>query len=181
MHSLDLTGSFIIGGIVLLGLLGLYMLVSNESHKTVSNEFAQGTLTELGQSIDYDFEKLGYRVSSTTKITSIDSISITFLSDINNDGVIDSIKYCNPVVGSDTLFSTMERKATYPANSKPWKLKVKKFFIAGLDSNGDTTYTYSQIKSILVQILLDNKSVNSGDKTQDVGAYWEKRYFPRNL
>lgn len=172
MHNFDLLNSILIGGIVLLASMGLFLYFSNYSQTTVSYELTQKNITEVGEVLDHDFNKLGYRVTTTPKIVSIDSTQICFLSDLNNDGTVDSVKYFQRY-DSDT---NVVRRVSFGAQ-KEWQMGVKKFHIAGLDSLSNTTYNVSAIRSLYVKLYLTSSTI-SGEK---VGSFWEKRFILRNL
>ena len=53
----------------------------------------QSNITSLVEDIEYDFRQIGYKVSSSPKILVADSSRITYLADIDNNNVIDTITY----------------------------------------------------------------------------------------
>lgn len=173
MQNFDLLNSILIGGVVLLASMGLFLYFSNYQQTTVSYELTQKNLTEVGEVLDHDFNKLGYRVSTSPKIVSIDSSQICFLSDLNNDGTVDSVKYFQRYSDSDT---NVVRRVSF-GTQKEWEMGIKKFYVAGLDSINDTTYTIQNIRSLFVKLYLSSKTA-SGEK---VGSFWEKRFILRNL
>lgn len=173
MHNLDLLNSILIGGVVLLASMGLFLYFSNYSQTTVSYELTQKNITEVGEVLDHDINKLGYRVTGSPKIVSIDSTHITFLSDLNNDGTVDSVKYFQRYTAEDT---NVVRRVSFGAQ-KEWQMGIKKFYVAGLDSINNITYDKDDIRSLFVKLYLTSSSV-SGEK---VGSFWEKRFILRNL
>lgn len=173
MHNFDLLNSILIGGILLLASMGLFLYFSNYSQTTVSYELTQKNITEVGEVLDHDFNKLGYRVTTSPKIVSIDSSQICFLADLNNDGTVDSVSYFHRYTQKDT---NLVRRVSFGAQ-KEWEMGVKKFYIAGLDSINDTTYNVSLIRSLFIKMYLNSSTV-SGEK---VGSFWEKRFILRNL
>lgn len=99
---LDLIGSIVIAGFVML--MGLRMNAniadSNQSYKT--DVIVQESLVSLVQSIEYDFRKMGYKVlDPTTVVLRADSTHITFQGDIDDNGVIDTVEwYLGPSITS---------------------------------------------------------------------------------
>jgi hypothetical protein len=95
---LDILGAAVIGGILLINLLKVNgSLVENESIYSHDKNL-QIDLVIAATVLERDFSLLGY-VKSTNlvglnqNIFSGDSVSITFRSDIDNNGVIDTIHY----------------------------------------------------------------------------------------
>jgi len=173
MHNFDLLNSILIGGVVLLASMGLFLYFSNYSQTTVSHELTQKNITEVGEVLDHDFNKLGYRVATSPKIVSIDSTEICFLSDLNNDGTVDSVNYFHRYSETDT---NIVRRVSFGVQ-KEWEMGIQKFYVAGLDSINNITYDVSHIRSLFVKLYLNSKTI-SGEK---VGSFWEKRFILRNL
>lgn len=91
---LDLIGSVILAGFVML--MGLRMNAnmsdSNTSFKT--DVIVQESLVSLVQSVEYDFRKMGYAVDDPTQvILRADSTYISFRGDIDDNGVIDTVDW----------------------------------------------------------------------------------------
>lgn len=176
MGTLDLTGSFIVGGIILFTLTAVFVRFTSSSQSAIINEFTQSSLTNVSEVIDHDFNKLGYRVGATNKITSIDTASISFLADLNNDGTIDSISYYTKTVNG-YLKLVRRNSSLSPAE---WEVTIDDFDVIGYDSVGTATYTIANVRSLKIGLLLNNE-IFTTDSTEIIGAYWEKRYYPKNL
>lgn len=95
---LDILGAAIIGGILLINLLKVNgSLVENESIYSHDKNL-QIDLVIAATVLERDFSLLGYvksinQVGLNQNIFAGDSVSITFRSDIDNNGVIDTIRY----------------------------------------------------------------------------------------
>ena len=96
---LDIVGSIIIGGVLI-----VILLTTNSS--AVQNSFNYGGDLTIQQSLklvvdtlDHDFSKIGYTsiatvaIDPTKRIVLADTSRIKFLSDIDNDGIIDTVYY----------------------------------------------------------------------------------------
>ena len=176
MNILDTTGSFIVGGIVMFTLMAVFFRFTSSSQDAIINEFTQSSVTNVAEVIDYDFSKIGYRIAAGNKIISIDSLSISFLADLDNNGTPDSVSYYTKSVSSSLK---MVRRSS--ENSiKEWEVTIDDFNIQAFDSTGTATFTIPNIRSVQVGLLLNN-NVFTTDSTETIGAYWEKRYFIRNL
>ncbi len=171
---LDIAGSYIVGGIILLAVVGLTLHLSNLSQDVKMVEITHRSLTDLGEIIEHDFNRIGYRVESGDKITSINANAITFLSDIDNDGTIDTIGYSEITNETEKFL----RRRVANQTSSEWQMQVSDLLIEGLDSNGASTYTISQIKSVAVTVMLENEKAEDANFA---GKIWKRQYFPKNL
>lgn len=170
---LDLLGSYLIGGFVLVGVIGLILFLSTRSQDAKLNEISQVTISETGKVIEYDFNKLGYRVETGSKVITLTDSTIKFASDLDNNGVVDTVIYS---VLTQNNTKTLRRYVTNLA-VKTWDMSVFNAKITGLDSIGVKTLTPSSVKGIEVSLQLQPAS--SGESIP--GAYWKRRFFPRNL
>lgn len=170
---LDLLGSYLIGGFVLVGVIGLVLFVSTRSQDTKLEEIAQVSITEVGKVIEYDFNKVGYRVESGSKVVSLNDSTFSFAADLDNNGSVDTVTYS---VKKAAVGKTLRRYASNITH-KTWDMPVNNANINGLDSLGVKTLTASRVKGIEVSIHLQPLAA-SGDMP---GSYWKRKFFPRNL
>lgn len=96
---LDILGSMIIGGMVLLAVITLNTDMTDSSERMTHDLVVQENMMELAREVEYDFYKIGYRDSTGSPITAADSTSITFRGDIDDDGSLDSVRYYLGPVG----------------------------------------------------------------------------------
>lgn len=170
---LDLVGSYMIGGLVLVGLIGLIFYFSSASQQAQLNQVAQKSIAEVGSVIEYDFNKLGYRVETGNKISGLSDSTISFRSDLNNDGTVDSVSYKLVTVSGKKF---LRRYVSNQAIST-WDMSCQNLFIALRDSAGSTTNILSKIRSIEFSLRLEqNNSTNLY-----AGSFWKRQFFPRNL
>ncbi len=92
-YLLEILGSFVVGIFVILMMLEFNenineQLIDRTYHLSTSYN-AQTT----AQIFEYDFYKIGYRDSSSNTIITADSTEIKYKSDVDNNGVVDSIRY----------------------------------------------------------------------------------------
>lgn len=96
---LDIVGSIIIGGVLMVTLLSTNSNAVQNTYNYGGDVSIQIGLTGLTQAIDSDFRKIGYSSIQTivldpTKVIILaDTSSIKFLSDVNNNGSIDTVYY----------------------------------------------------------------------------------------
>lgn len=96
---LDILGSTVIGGILM---MNLFQINGNaiENNYTGNGELiAQTNLSTTVQILEIDFRKIGYCADweqipiPTQAIISADSSSIKFLTDVDSDGIVDTMHY----------------------------------------------------------------------------------------
>jgi len=179
---LDLVGSAIVAGLLLLMLMSVN---SNVSEFTILNGLsatAQENLVELTSEVEYDFRKIGFRVSNpSTAIISCDTTSISFRSDINNDQTLDTVSYSLGLPSQMTSTpNPNDRKLTRQINSTSTSssLGLTLFRLRYFDANGNPTWTASAVKG--VEVALQVESPFPVDTTY-ARAFWRTRIFPKNL
>jgi len=98
MPDIEMAGSFIIGGILLLSILSLNADIMETATMNNLGTNAQQNVTNIVSILEYDFRKIGYRVPSVTvAITNLSDSTIAFLGDVDNDGNVDSVSiYLGP-------------------------------------------------------------------------------------
>ncbi len=183
---LDIVGSFVIGGMVLLAVITLNRDMAGSAEQMTMDLMVQENMVELARTVEYDFHKIGYRVSNDTVITLADSTSITFLADIDDDGSVDIVQY---YLGSpDELTSTpsTEDRLLYRVvNSETPKssnLGVIAFGLTYYDESGDETSDLAVIQAIKVSLEVESPFPYS-DTTfvAYAGLHWEEYIVPMNI
>lgn len=96
---LDIVGSIIVGGLILLILFRLNSSATSNLYNENSELIVQQAMVSQVQVIESDFRKIGYckiwtKIPDPTKaILLADSTRIKFLTDLDNDGTVDSLYY----------------------------------------------------------------------------------------
>jgi hypothetical protein len=96
---LDIVGSFVIAGFLLMLVLGLYGTISNSVFVTNNELMVQTSLVTIVTMMENDFRLLGYckdpiKVADPTlSIKSATRHSIKFITDVNNTGNLDTMTY----------------------------------------------------------------------------------------
>jgi hypothetical protein len=176
MHNLDLIGSFIVGGLLLAALLGFTLYFNASARTSILSQIEQSNITEFGRVIEYDFHKMGYRVTGGDTIISFDSTAINFRADLDNNGTPDSIQYWRSGLRPNFLLN----RHTSIGSGADFTLPVKNFTLTGYDTIGNSTNFTDQIHSIEFKVLLQ-KDVRLPNHTNPIGVYWIRRFFPKNL
>jgi hypothetical protein len=180
-QMLNLIGSTTIGGVVLLMILLLNGNMVNTASVQTMNISTQENLTTLVGMIEYDFAKMGYRVSDSLKIRAADSSRIVFNADIDNNGGVDSISYALASVLNAATQNPRDRilyRTLNNGTSTPIDLGVTRFRLWYYDSLGNITTWRSKMRAVRLAIGLE--SIWSLD-TIYTGACWERTIKPKNL
>ncbi len=148
MGGLQISGSFIIGSALLVSIMGLFFFYGSFSSSKTINSITQTSSFQLKQIVDYDFNKIGYRTNS--KISAIDSNSITFSADLDNNGVTDLVNY---------TYNNYLTRTVNPGNYKTIFQSVDGFRVEGFDSLNNQTKQPQLVRSISVVITQNNQSM----------------------
>ena len=190
--NLDLIGSFIIGGTLLLAVLNLNATLVDSSYQSTLDLMVQQNLNVLGELIRYDFCKIGFGVTDpTTAILLADPAEITFQTDIDRDGDVDTLRYyiSEPAAATSTL--NPEDRLLYrvinsaPAEGDAWG--GTEFEPRYLDADGSETGDLGSIKAVEVSLTLQGvypygKIVVEGvEKDRYSQTAWETTFWPRSL
>ncbi|MCB0729930.1 MAG: hypothetical protein KDC88_02755 [Ignavibacteriae bacterium] len=144
---LDILQSVIIGGMIFLMLLFFNFNMHSVSEDVISNTQVQSDIVAISSILENDFIKIGYHETGDEKIQVAKLNEIKFLSDIDNNGTVDSIKYY--------LSDTLEVKETTNPSDKNLYRKLNNshhqvvgrvidFSITYYDSTGNLL-SYSQL------------------------------------
>lgn len=190
---IDILGSVIIGGILLLILFRLSDTSTENTYLNSSELIIQQNLVEVVGLLEYDFRKIGYCEDWTKipdpsqAILSADSNDITYLTDINSDGIVDTMRYFTGTV--DELSSTDNPNDVIlyrlvngeaPAGSN---LGVTQFQLIFFNAVGDTInfpiQVPGEIYTMQINITIEN---TTGYDNQYTSAFWRQiRLAARNL
>ena len=190
---LDIIGSIIVGGILLLILFRLQATASETSYDSSQDLIVQQNLTTLIDMIQSDFRKVGY-CADYTKITNpadvilfADSNKIEFIADLNDAGVLDTVEYytgptselSNTPNPNDRLLYRIINNET-PMGSN---LGVTEFKLIYQNALGDTLSTpvnpTGQIASIQIDLEVENSEAMNNEYQN---AFWRQvRFTTRNL
>ena len=190
---LDIVGSIIIGGVLLLILFRLQATASETSYDSSQDLIVQQNLTTLIDILQSDFRKIGY-CADYTKITNpadvilyADSNEIKFIADLNDAGVLDTVDYYTgptselsntPNPRDKLLYRVINGEAPKGSN-----LGVTEFKLIYFDALGNILSTpvnpTGQIASVQVDLKVENSEAMNN---QYQNAFWRQvRFTTRNL
>ena len=110
---IDIIGSVFVGGLLLIILFRLNNSATSTLYNSTSELTVQQAMVSVVQVMESDFRKIGYckdwtKIPNPSKsILYADSNSIKFLTDVNNDGVVDSLYY---YIGATSALSNTPNK-----------------------------------------------------------------------
>ena len=175
---LDIIGSVVIGGLIMLILFRLSDAAAQNTYNNSQELVVQTNLTSLVETLEYDFRKIGYCADYT---------SISFLTDVNNDGNVDTLHYyvgptselaSTPNPRDRLLYRVIDGETPHSAN-----LGLTEFKLMYFDPLGDTlSFPISspgEIASIQISIKVEDVESYSNEY---VSAFWRQiRLSARNL
>ena len=198
----DILGSIIIGGIVLLMLTAFNGNVMESAGIQIYKTTVQGNLTTVTDILEYDFRKMGYRVSPTqdSAITFADTSKITFKGDFNDDGVIDSLQYyidtvrafLTPNPNDKVLRRKLNTQSPQAMFVGATRFKVQYYSINDTLIKTTPVITTSKIKAVKITLIIQStdrifdtrkgqRISNPFNDTTYAGVYWERKVKPVNM
>lgn len=190
---LDLIGSALIGGILILQFLNMSLFMQNASYKSDNELRLQQNAKTLAEIINNDFRKIGYNYDSTA-IMVADQNKIKFIGDLDapgepGNGVVDTVEYC-------VLDSTHATSTSNPRDIVLVRVLNNTDSIAGptlglvnikftyFDSVFTPTASLSKIKYIKTELWVQPTEVTNDfvtGKKDSTFTYWEFTIHPRNI
>lgn len=188
---IDIAGSMVIASLIMLAVLKVNSSLADTGSDTNVSVITQSNITQIANSINYDFYKIGFRASPG--IILADSDKIVFLADLQKTGNPDTVHYyVSAPIHAPELNPNM-RILYRSINDDPptgASLGQTEFLLNYYDSTGammnipaaDSTNlsVLSKIKSIKVTVKVESPNLLMSDSTY-AGAYWEEFISPKNL
>lgn len=183
---LDIVGSFVIAGLLVLAIFSTSANLTATATQNALDVLAQENLSVVTEMILYDFHKIGFYPSDVApdddRILAMSSNGIRFRSDIDNDGLVDTVAYSvgdtaevsgTPNPKDFILYRLVNREARLGA-----ALGVTAFELVCRDAADQVTAVPSEVRSIEVTV-----AVESPYAFEDLypRAVWRTMVRPRNL
>jgi hypothetical protein len=191
---LDVLGSIIVGGLILLILFRLNASATSNLYDNNSEANVQSAMTSTASVLEYDFRKIGYckdwtKIPDPTKvILYADTSSIKFLTDVNNDGIVDTLYY---YLGSTSELSNTPNprdrllyRVVNSATPRSSNVGITKFYLTYFDTFGNqiTSMPVSPTSKIQkMQIDMQVENPEPIDSTYVVAFWRQLRLSARNL
>ncbi len=184
---LDVVGSVIIGGLILLILFRLNNSATANLYNSYSEATVQQSIVSVVQVLESDFRKIGYckdwnKIPDPTKaILYADTSKFVFITDIDNDGNVDTLDYyLGPTSALSNTPNPRDRLLYRVVNNETPKsanVGLTEFKITYFNSLGDTIKTLpltsntGQIHTI--QIDVETQNSEAMDSTY-VTSFWRQ-------
>lgn len=184
---LDIVGSVIIGGLILLILFRLNNSATANLYNSYSEATVQQSIVSVVQVLESDFRKIGYckdwnKIPDPTKaILYADTSKFVFITDIDNDGNVDTLDYyLGPTSALSNTPNPRDRLLYRVVNNETPKsanVGLTEFKITYFNSLGDTIKTLpltsntGQIHTI--QIDVETQNSEAIDSTY-VTSFWRQ-------
>ncbi|MBU0561580.1 MAG: hypothetical protein KJ799_17055 [Bacteroidetes bacterium] len=182
---LDAIGATILGSMFMLMVITVTMNMNDSVRDLLENNIAQYRVSETAEIIRSDFYRMGYLVPSN-KIAAADSNRILFYSDLDNNGIVDTLEYKTDATFDLTLAANQVPLLRIQNNQTLLIATVSDFQLTYRDSTG-AAFTYvslsssvnrSRIKGISVEMTME---IDQPDTTVQKAATWKSTIRPRNL
>jgi hypothetical protein len=184
--QLDIVGSFVIAGLLLLAIFGTSASLTATATQNALDILAQENLSVVTEMILYDFHKIGYYPSHEPpddfRILSMSPNGLRFRSDIDNDGSIDTVSYS--VGDTSEVSGTPNRKdfILYRlVGNEPRlgaALGVTDFHLLYRDADDNVTVVPKDVRSIEVGLAVESPYAQDDLYPR---AVWHTVVRPRNL
>jgi hypothetical protein len=191
----DIIASFVIAGFVMVMIVKLDRTITSSTYTVTNDLSVQTTMTSVVRILENDFRKIGYCADPTKvpdpskSILAATAHSITFISDNDNNGKLDTLQY---YVGDTTTC----RKTSNPrdfllyrkvntANPQLFNIGLTRFDLVYYNSFADSlafpiaTSTLPSIYSMRLSVLLE--SPYAYDTTYSFSYWRQLRLAARNL
>jgi len=190
---LDIIGSMIIGGMLLMILFRLNNATVENTYNNGGELIVQESLVEVVQLIEHDFRKIGYCADwnkipfPSRSILMADSNNIHFLTDVDSDGEVDTMHYyLGPTSALLNTPNPRDKILYRVVNNNPEagsNLGVTEFSLLYFNSLGDTISfpitTPAEIYTMQINITVE--SVAAYDENYASGFWRQIRLAARNL
>ena len=178
---LDLMGSAIIAGLMVIMLMKFNIYQSTTKFASDSELQMQQNAKTLAEIIDHDFRKIGYDYDSTS-IFQADSERVSFFSDIDRNGSIDSVSYflgdASEVTGTTNPKDRILYRVVNADTIKGPSLGLTKAKFSYLDEVYTETTTLTDIKYVRAELWVESIEPVGEEY---IFTYWEITINPRNL
>ncbi|MBN1350192.1 hypothetical protein JXJ21_12330 [candidate division KSB1 bacterium] len=180
---LNLIGSFIIGGLLLLAINRFYSGMQRSSYEKLLDDITSQHTAEITELIEFDFNRMGLHVSHNTNALLVaDSSRIFFLSDNNSNGAVDTVKYILSDVNAASSTENPRDRILYRLINNQTQqdvaLGVTDFKIRYYDSMSYLSSNLSQIRTFDISLAVESTSAYDNHYSR---CFWQTRITPPNL
>jgi len=182
---IDLVGSTIIGATVIGALIGIMVLLSASTQEITAEVNTQETMADFVKIVQWDFAKIGNRVSSGGSLLVAKADTMIFRGDIDNDGTVETVAYikCSKALRArtpnsrDFMMYRVVFKAGLPDTTR-LNVGLTNFTISYLDSTGAVTTNRNLVRGLNISACLESPYATDNNYS---GVSWQNTIYPRNL
>jgi hypothetical protein len=185
---MDLMTSFFFGALILLVGLKVEVYMGEYQRQNTTDLNAQRNCVEIGKIVEYDLFKAGYHDTPWSAMLLADTAAVKFRTDLDDDGVIDSVYYYTaPRTSTPALLNRNQILLYRKVNNQSpvtMDLGITRFNIKYYDSTGTVTAVKKNIKSIKISIDVQGnlQSVSAGGRdTVYNTVHWQQYIVPTSL
>src|SRR4030065_2216700 len=178
---LDLVGSVIIAGIMLLMMLNAHIYQANTRFASDSELQLQQNASTLSDILSYDLRKIGYEYDDNPFLHT-DSGKVSYYADMDRDGTPDIVTYTisDPSAAKSTTNPNdrvLLRQVNDEISGGP-SLGLTKLKFSYFDEFGNTTSDFDKIEYVRAEFWVE--SIEPVNK-EYLFTYWELTISPRNI
>ena len=180
---LDLLGSFILSGILLVTGLKLNISTSNFQEQTTIDLRAQKNCVALGTILEHDLYKLGLNDTAAIHFIIANADTIKFRGDIDGSGLVSTVAYyLGSKVPADQTTNPNLRwlyRSVNVGNVSGMNLGVTNFKLAYYNASGAVTSVLGSIRAIRVTMDVESAmlSTTSGGKDKVYNKIRRQQYI----
>jgi len=180
--DIELAGTFLIAGIFILSLLTLNGQIMESNTVNSLNVIAQRNATNIATILQTDFRKIGQGIETATEsIQSISDSSLSFVSDIDQDGFADTVAYRLGASGEATGTENAKDRYLYRTlngSESDVALGLTRLELTYFDEQGNSTIVPSEIRMIGISLTVETPFYYQ----ERLGtAEWQGQITPNNL
>lgn len=204
--NMGLVTSYVIGGILLIGILAMNMSLSNSSIELTLTQTTREKATGVQEILNHDIQKIGFNRNNKTSpvLVEADSHKIVFRSNIdnsyNNSVELVTWEFTDTPVDNGNPNAYVLKRTVRDVDTgniiseTPIRLGVTNFNIKYLDEYGEPVSNHmatpvassdlNDIRQLYITLELQSTAKvyqNTNDGGRFVRTIWEKRFSPPNL
>lgn len=180
---LNLIGSIVIAGIIFLTINRFHSSMIENSHEKTFGAITSQNWSSMAKLIEYDFNKMGFGVTSNINpLVLADTSRIHFLSDIDENGAVDTVKYIlSNVTAAQATENPNDRILYRLVNNQLMReapVGVTRFRLRYYDNRGNIETVLSDIRTIEITLEVEC-TTQFNDRYRNY--FWQTRISPPNL
>ena len=179
---IDIIGSFILGGMILVMTTKLNFIISDNSQQANMSLTAQTNCVVVTKILENDFANLGINCGTKVPLQITDSTKVKMYTDIGGNGSPDSITFfAGPMTAPFSSANPRHLLLYRMTNTIPTIMNVGCTNIKFLyfDSAGVKTLLPSKVRA--VRVALDFESILPNIDTVYTVIHWQQYFIPKTL